>query len=331
MRKKLPFAKSLISYEPSVNHITGIINSDFDRFQCAFYNNFIDIVVTGAVDFCRAKDWRRYDMFEMRKMPIYEINILMQTEIISMIKNWIDQQNYILVSLETFYISNYKSFQSKHICHFAMIIGYDDEKESFLCADFFDFTNYSVQECLMWEIAEAIRHNMDESKGEYEKDITLLRVEKNAAPMLDLNRIVMSLQMLLTNNNKNVLRVYGLCVFDRICSMIHNGIIVGNEVNYRRYSQFLIAHISAMIIRIEYIQKRNNSTKLFDNIKELIKIKNSAEQYRNYILKLLFSKTYFFPESAKKIYIQLMSNLKNMYTECIKDIMNELCIIKICT
>ena len=50
-KRILPFGRPILSYEPAVSHLTGIMAIDFERFQYAFYNNFIDIALENAVDF----------------------------------------------------------------------------------------------------------------------------------------------------------------------------------------------------------------------------------------------------------------------------------------
>lgn len=317
-KKILPFGEPILSYEPTVSHITGIMATDFERFQCAFYNNFIDIALENAVDFYEFRNWLRYNMFESHKIPRRIAFGLSKEEIIKIICGWIDQNHYVLVLFETFYVSKYPTYQRKRFRHYAMILGYDFEKMCFICGDFFDFTYYTVEECSIYEVVQAIIHNGDINATGFAKDFTLLRIDEKAKLELDVNKIIMSLNMLVAENNRKMKRQYGLSIFDRICEKIADGDLIKYQNEFRRHPQFVYVHMEAMIMRMEYFHKIINESKLRDLIADLRRIQSEIEKYRNYVLKLRIKGKGEFPIQKRKNYIEKIIIVKQEYILIIK-------------
>ncbi len=317
-KKILSFGKPILSYEPTVSHITGIMATDFERFQCAFYNNFIDIALENAVDFYEFRNWLRYNMFESHKIPRRIAFGLSEEEIIKIICGWIDQNHYVLVLFETFYVSKYPTYQRKRFRHYAMILGYDFEKMCFICGDFFNFAYYNVEECPMYEVIQAIIHNGDINATGFSKDFTLLRIDGKAKPELDVNQIIMSLNMLVAENNRNMKRQYGLSIFDRICEKIAEGQLAQFNNEFRRHPQFIYVHMEAMIMRMEYIQKNIEKVDLQNLIIDLQRLQFEIEQYRNLVLKLCTKGEERFPIHLQKKYIDKITMAKRGYMSVIK-------------
>ena len=136
MKKQLPLAQPLISYEPVVSDLTGIMATNMEKYECCIYNNFIDIILENAVDYLNVKNWYQYNIFEFLKIPRGIIYTLDKNKIIDMICKWIDEQYYILVAFETFYLSKYITYKQNKFRHYAMISGYDRNKKIFFCSDF---------------------------------------------------------------------------------------------------------------------------------------------------------------------------------------------------
>lgn len=326
-KKILPFGKPILSYEPTVSHITGIMAIDFERFQYAFYNNFIDIALENTVDFYEFRNWHRYNMFEFQKIPRRIAFGLSEEEIIKIICGWIDREHYVLVFFETFYVSKYLTYQKKMFGHYAMISGYDYEKMCFICGDFFNFTYYTVEECSMHEVVQAIIHNGDIGAIGFSHDFTLLRIDEKAKPELDVNQIIMSLNMLVAENNRNMKRQYGLGIFDRICIKIAEGQLAQYNNEFRRHSQFIYIHMKAMIMRMKYFEKFVNGSNLQDIIADLRRIQLEIEQYRNYILKLCAKREETFPLQLREKYIKKVTIAKREYASVIKDFITVLMLI----
>lgn len=309
----LPFGKPIISYEPTVDHLTGIIASDFEKYKHAFYNNFIDILIDNAADFYELRNWMRYDFLEFHKLPRRIVFGLEEKEIINILCSWLSQKHYILVSFETYYVSQYPSYQKSKFRHYAMILGFDKEKEVFICGDFFDYTYYSIEECSMHEVIQAIIHNGDFDAKGFAKDFTLLRIDEVITPKLDINKIIMSIEMLLGGNNKKIHRQYGLNIFDRMCEMISEGNISEHKNEFKRHAHFIYVHMEAMIMRVNYIKKIKGDAILEEICKSIIKSKNIIEQYRNYVLKLIITMTDEFPQEHKEKYIDRLMCVKAEY------------------
>lgn len=329
IRNILPFEKPLISYEPTVSHLTGMIASNLKKYECVFYNNFIDIVMENAVDFYDVKNWLRYWIFEFCKIPRKIVFHLCEEDIVKLLCGWIDENYYILVSFETYYVSNYPTYNNRKFRHYAMIIGYDREKNVFLCGDFFDFSLYTVSECPMKEVVQAIVNNGERSAKGFAKDFTLLRMDETVEPKLDINLIIMSLEMLLTENNSNNKRQYGLAVFDRIIDMIEKGNVDDHKTEFKRYAQFVYEHIRVMRMRTQYIQNVTNDNALQEVILSLGKSEKIVEQYRNYILKLLLTKQDSFPVLKRRKYIDSLCSVKQIYRSDIIKLKDYLTEVKI--
>lgn len=320
MRKILPFKKPIVSYEPVINHITGIIASDFEKLQCALYNNFIDITFNKAIDFYDSKNWIKYEIFEQHKIPRRILSEYSDNDIIKIICTWIDQMHYVLIALETYYVEYYPTYQNTYFRHYAMILGYDTEKQKFICGDFFDFQYYSVKECDMDEIINAIKHNGDiEPKG-FAKDFTLLRIDKTHSCEIEINRILQSLGMLKIKNNWNATQKYGLEMINFICEFIDYQSLAENEQRFKRHAQFLLVHMEVMQLRIKYFFDKSQNmefTRIMIKLEELL---NRAENYRNYILKLILRKQLEFPKEKKEQWKNQLQNIKTEYQIIIDEV-----------
>ncbi|MFR7991550.1 MAG: hypothetical protein ACLU61_01205 [Lachnospiraceae bacterium] len=321
MKKQLPLAKPLISYEPVVSHLTGIMATNMKKYECCIYNNFIDIILENAVDYLNVKNWYQYNIFEFLKIPRGIIYTLDKNKIIDMICKWIDEQYYILVAFETFYLSKYITYKQNKFRHYAMISGYDRNKKIFFCSDFFDFTFYRVEECMMDEVVEAIKNNGSPTTKGAAKDFTLLRIDHDIVLKLDINKIIMSLNMLLMDNNKNVQRQYGLAIFDSIYKLIEKGNIGEDETVFKRHAQFIVEHMKIMRMRAQYIQNLTKDGQLDCVITSMMQEEIKVQQYRNYVLKLLITDTKIFPTAKRNMYIDFLKNIKRTY-------MNNIAILK---
>ena len=320
--KELPFKMPFISYEPLTNHIIGIIASDFERFQSALYNNFIDIVTTSTANYYGLKDFLNYHMFDVNRIPRDIIHGLDKHKIIDLIKKWIDEEQYIVVNFNTFYVSNYSTYKKRYFNHYAMIYGYDTQEEVFLCADFFDFDYYSVQKCSMNEVIDAIIHNENPRKRGYGSDFLLLRIEEIAAPKLYVNKIITSLQTLLAENNLRYNRIYGLNIFDNICSIIENGDLEDIRHEFKRKVHFLVAHMEIMILRVQYFYKISGNEKFNEVLADINVLKKQMEQCRNYVLKIVLTDQWIFPVQTRGIYVEKLKEVRKNYTSSIQVLIN---------
>ncbi len=316
-RKKLLFNKPIISYEPVVDHVTGIINANFDKYECVLYNNFIDIVIDVSADFDGSRNWLNYNMFEFYKYPHEMVFEMTREELINQICEWIDNECYVLVSLETYYVSNYFTYKEKKFRHYAMIQGYDKEKQVFYCGDFFDFEFYTVQECLMKEIVKGIVKNSEVKSDGPAKDFTLLHVNINSLPKIDINKIISSLDKFAAEYNLLCERKYGMAIFDHICLMIEEGKVLLHTNEFKRHAQIIFCHMEVMVLRIAYFQRIWNID-LSGLVGAVRKEQKGIELYRNYILKLIMSGSINFPDNKKQLYINKIKCIKNNYINLIK-------------
>lgn len=322
MKKELPFKKTSMSYEPCTNHIWGIIASDYERFQGALHNNFIEIVTTSAANFCGVRNWLNYHMFDVNKVPREMILEKDKEQIKETIKTWIDREQYVLIYFNTFYISQYPSYQKYDFNHHAMIYGYDTQEEVFLCADFFDFTYYTVQRCSMNEVVDAIIHNENPLRKVYESDFVLLRISETTVPKVFTNQIIASLYALIAPNNPNYKRAYGLNLIDNICLAIENGDLEDIRHEFKRKAHFLVAHMEVMLLRMEYFAQKSGSEEFQELLRSMSELKKQAEQYRNYVLKLIIRDQWIFPEEKREQYINRLREIKEKYTFCIQTFIN---------
>lgn len=325
--KMLPIGQPIISYEPVVNHITGIMNSNFEKYQSAFYNNFIDILIDNAADFDDIKNWLRYGMFEFYRIPKNIMYTMNENELINRLCEWIDEDFYVLISFETFFVSNYTTYKTRKFRHYAMIRGYDKDREIFSCGDFFDFNYYSIEDCSMKEVVQGILNNGTIGSKGFAKDFTLLRIDEQAIPKLDVNKVIFSLDKLLTEYNHQHKRSYGLALCDRICQMIKMGTFYLHENEFKRHAHFMIVHMDAMVLRIRYFESLWNDD-LSDMIDLINKEKQVMELYRNYLLKLMAKGITTFPDDKKGYYIKTIGQVKNNYANIIEKLKKYLLSVK---
>lgn len=131
--------------------INGILEAYGDD-KLWLYNNYISLWIYARrsrkeymVDFKYDKDINYYEQCPMLKAEIVEVR--KNHNIINIIKDSIDNQKYIFLAVDTYFIDSWwNNVKSKiHSEHEMLILGYDNEKKVIIAADFFKQT-YSIQE-----------------------------------------------------------------------------------------------------------------------------------------------------------------------------------------
>ena len=151
--KLLPVPEPLIRYSPSVDHFSSILNLYSDRTIPWIIENYIEVVFNpteGESCFMAEfldnyKVWWNCPFINVSRM---ERALLIDQDILSIVKRAIDRNAYVMMVIDTYYISGYKTYQQHHRSHEIFLYGYDEN--SFYAIDYFDFnhcTNKTISFC----------------------------------------------------------------------------------------------------------------------------------------------------------------------------------------
>lgn len=185
------------------------------------YGYFLDCHYQNEISFISSK-----------KVPI---EILAKSKgVLELISDSIDFGYYLLIPIDTQYISKYPNYQKYSYLHHLFVYGYDEEKKITFCGDFFKYGNgkFSIHKVPFFEIEKAYHGVINylntipdpaDNTDEWMRDIEMLRVMKNQRLEFSLEKLIINLGYFLEgkdiNGNKRVqenvfygMEVYGLCM-----------------------------------------------------------------------------------------------------------------------
>ena len=177
-------------------------------------------------------DCNYYDEISFLAVKKIPINLLDREKgILEFIKKAIDLGYYILLPVDTKFITPYLNYGKEHYIHHLFIYGYNQKQV--LCGDFFHYSDgkFSVQKVSFTEIVEAYKgvqkyledtsDPMDYS-DEWKRDIELLRLMKNQKIKFSLDNLITNITYFLnscdSSGNKGIKEkmFYGMESYDLI-------------------------------------------------------------------------------------------------------------------
>lgn len=138
----------------------------------------------------------------VKKLPINRSDT--DKDILDFIMDSIDLGYYILMPVDTKYITHYVNYGNENYIHHLFLYGYDRKAEKVLCGDFFHYSNgkFSVREVTFAEVTDAyegvleyLRKTPDpmDYSDEWIRDIELLRLMKNQKAVFSLDNLITNL------------------------------------------------------------------------------------------------------------------------------------------
>lgn len=181
---KLPMADPVLTTIPShSNFLTISLLQESGRAWLAnFYVNIYLRYVDGDVtwlDSCKANflDWGTLDRNYSNLVSSFFIpRQFVGESIIDFVKKSLENQYYIILRLDEFYIGAYSNFNKRHRPHCAFINGIDIEKKIILVSDFFYDGRYQTVELKFEEFLLAYE-SVEENQIPREPDYQFLRSE----------------------------------------------------------------------------------------------------------------------------------------------------------
>lgn len=141
-KRELPFVEPPIRFSPSIDYFLSLVSLNIDKTLPWILENYIDVVFNKT---------KGSNYFVMEFLDIYKlwwncpfINVsriprrIVETGTIGeFVKTLIDNELYVMLIIDTFYIPEYTTYRKEHLAHEIFIYGYDSE--CLLVSDYFDF------------------------------------------------------------------------------------------------------------------------------------------------------------------------------------------------
>ena len=284
MQKVLPTINPPFNYCPIFDSIMSIIYTDLHLHKSEIINNFIKLHYNLNFKFpiTFMEDILCYEMQTLCFSSIPKDIAFLYQDFIELVKSCINNNKYIMLNTDVFYISQYSYYQTYHTPHVLFIYGYDDDKNSFYCADYFDFTHYTHKECTY----EEVRHSYSNAAPTYDfvpgmlliNSNNNLKTRDNTEPVfnVNINKIYTDLETTLNATNlKTTNYGNGLLVFQDLINRLD---FICKENIPPMLSQnfcFIKVHILLMRYRAIYfndIMPSNELRGIIVDIDEILKL-----------------------------------------------------------
>lgn len=142
----LPVHPPMTSYTPVSNAFLSVLQNE----NCPndIYENFIgisyrrDFLKKGWCEFRGYYDRTAYSSLDCINLDINHTEIS-KIDISLKIMEAISAKYYVLLQIDSFYISSYINYNKTHLPHIIFVYGYDKDKKKFYVKDFFDYRIYT--------------------------------------------------------------------------------------------------------------------------------------------------------------------------------------------
>lgn len=163
----LPLAKPIISYSPSIDHFLSVLNLYSAKTLPWIIENYIEVVFnpTSGENFFMAefldiyKFWWNCPFINVSRM---ERVLLEDEDIIFVAKNAIEKNAYVMMVIDTYYISGYRTYQKHHAPHEIFLYGYNED--GFYTSDYFNFSQCTNRIIPFGQFLDAYKHFSNKEK-----------------------------------------------------------------------------------------------------------------------------------------------------------------------
>jgi len=280
----------------------GIMSLNFDKLAPWFYSHFIQIF-TGSQ--CGAFGFFDMDFYDYPFLCCERIkNSTLQNmgvDIEEFIKTCIDNQSYVMIKVDEYYLPNMPSYKYKNFLHDVFIYGYDEENSCFDITCYGKSGLYSRDTIMMSDLKKAL---YIEENGD--KDLTYIFKLRDHKAEFDLKLVTESIfDYVYSQNTSERLRpmkkptrkrTYGIKTCMLLKKRLEEIIELGENSNkYKldlRTFRLLWEHKKCMYDRLCYMCK-NEYVKLDDNILEkYMEVVKSYNILFNMATRLYYSKRF---------------------------------------
>ena len=197
-------------------------------------------------------------------------------DIIDFIIEKINNDEYMSLSVDTFYVKAFWSHKSSHFYHPIFIYGYDADRQEIYFGDFVSFEGFKFTKASFGEITESVLEPLpDDSLSDVWRDTTAFIFKKREAPTYDIGRVFQAVEKYVSGSNiyctfiKNEPIWYGLdAVYDKVICEI--GKYNSNEDFYdRRILAIYCDHLKVLSMLSEFLyagkyMAENHSGKFYE-------------------------------------------------------------------
>lgn len=312
MKKELPITPPLIS---SFGQQAWIFSTLYSNPECHpwIFNNYIQTFTLknlykmgfrrGTLDFFYNQygDFQYYELkanpwLQFHSIP-YGIPTLMNIDIVEMIKKLINLEQYVVIDVNTYYVSTYKKHFRHEYSHPLFIYGYDDNTQNFLVMDNFNVGKFAFEIVNFNELRRGYQSIEKEFLSNtklviHGKGIISFKISKQAwqteqEELFKINTIKIKndiKEYLLIDHYAESYRSsdyysYGIECYDELLKFVSYALETHENIDHRAFSAFR-DHKILMLERIKflkenkYLQDTKNieelSQYLVDNMKQLV-------------------------------------------------------------
>lgn len=305
--KKLNVIEPLITSSPTIAALFAMISrQDFaDHWVANNFNNLLFIrndyenrcIFMEDQPSNRETIFSELNFFRYNRIKYDVVNYL-SDNILEFLCRSIDNQYYIRVAVDNFYISaNEKAYNKNHHLHPLFIYGYDNEKKEFLAGEFFNQKKFDYYSIPFDEVKEAYCHSeypKDETE-EYLENIILLKLDDAYVPEpIQLEKIVEETKSYLCGKDASNKYKYrrrkrdSLYYFGIECYGQFMDDIVQRRVDTRS-AHVILDRIRILAYKLDILHRHGKMDKDdFGNLnKEVLELEAEALKNRNLLLKML--------------------------------------------
>lgn len=191
--------KPVITSLPAIANMNAILGHYEDKYWPWFVQNHIQLVGWDNpelyVQFYYPLFRKHYPLLSNQTLNKKYVQ-RMGEDMAEVFMDFLDDDQYIYLSVDTYYIPAYKNANQYHHPHDMLIYGYDSKRKRFMIADFFN-GSYEFTEASFEEVLQAV--NSSHCEDEYFNHIQLLKYNPNEAFTLDMQHISLMLNDYLTS------------------------------------------------------------------------------------------------------------------------------------
>lgn len=323
MNKKLPISKIPVVYAPELDIPLQVIFNDYNNFAYVVAENFINTIcyndnTSRNINFFSNNKFEDIGCFLHNSISI-EVLSYINNDISRFIIECLENNYYVTFLCDTYYISNYTTFQNRHLDHQLFIYGYDIKEQCFLCNDYFDFKFRTEQRVLFADIENSYnKYSIVQDEGYHfgyqYPTFEIFKLNYHAIRPYNIELIKQRLTNFLEGKN---LANYSGCIFGiKFFEQLLERMDMSIRIPLKHF-QFIYAHIKIMGLRMNIIDG-NISDDMQNKLGELL---YEAEQLKYIVIKEYVKSTSFIKSDILK---DLLMDIKKKYEDYIYELLKVL-------
>lgn len=256
-RKILPISKPILTTYPEYGNLFSMLNLDDPRVWGWIITNFLHIH-TYKEGFTVYKN----HFYLHSQCPFLHTFIFPREYILShysslteLITYFIDENYYILLNLDRYYLSNTKNYQTMHVSHQTFIYGYDLKKNIVYIADNLDNEKYVQKEYNLNEVDQAFKE-LYPTGYKYDDEVKFIKRIDCERYYFDIQYLIEELRLYNDSEMLNVEEVYRFANIHRynLKAVEYQAELLAEKENcdFRPFHLFY-EHKCLMELRLQYL------------------------------------------------------------------------------